>query len=92
MNELELCKAISDIEGWKGNFNSGALEQVVVGGDGCVGKALLFDLILKYKVEVSWCTRDTTIFGDACAIAEVGFEDDAGIPRAILECIVEANQ
>ncbi len=91
LTDLELCKAVANIEGWKGDFNSGALEQVAMGGNGCVGKSLLFDLQIKHGVVVKPHSGGfTDVFIDDYKILVVCATEDE-IPRAILECILEAN-
>lgn len=92
MNKLELCKAIADIEGWKGNFNKVAIEKVAMGGNSCVGKSLLFDLQIKHGVVVKHHKGGfTDVFIDDYKILVVCAVHDE-IPRAILECIVESKK
>lgn len=102
--DLELCKKIAEIEGlntWidqngdlrANHFNT----QYDSGYSPLTNKALLFDLSIKHKINIEW-------FGGLPAYASMSdydcdFEPVAsvcggvsGIPRAILECIVEANK
>ena len=63
-------------------------------------KALLFDLMVKYKVELNHNQEDSNLAviwpsdietSNLIGNYFVEFKCDADIPRAILECIVEAN-
>lgn len=88
MNELELCKAMADIEGLD-NEQQDALHRLIIGKGSPTGKALLFDLMVKYDVDITpshWYVSTDQGSG----YIEYSSKDE--IPRAILECIVEANQ
>jgi hypothetical protein len=91
---LELCRKVADIDGWSGVdtiTNIGALSAVVDGKGGVIGKALLLDLMFKY--EISACHETYTVSKRVMAgeVVRVDF-CTATRPRAILECIVLANQ
>ena len=88
MNKLELCKAIADIEGLDSEQQD-ALHRLIVGKGSPAGKGLLFDLMVMYDVDITpshWYV--STDHGSG--YIEYSSKDE--LPRAILECIVEANQ
>lgn len=107
LTDLELCKAIADIEGVKINEVHGLLLPANLGGRATYAdrytpitdKALLFDLMVKHKVTVDFWSDEDGHEG-VCFIENsdcerewsVDFELRLDIPRAILECIVEANK
>jgi hypothetical protein len=94
---LILCRKVADIDGWSGVdtiTNVGALAAVVDGKGGVMGKALLFDLMVNYDVEIDYYHLECSIFraGDDSCIARATIEFCRGqLPRAILECIIQAN-
>lgn len=88
MNELELCKAIADIEGLD-NEQQDALHRLIIGKGSTTGKALLLDLIFKYDVDITPSHWYVSI-DQGSGYIEYNSKDE--LPRAILECIVEANQ
>ncbi len=88
LTDLELCKRVADIEGvdveYSEEFNALFRVKVQHGLSAThynplTNKALLFDLMVKYKHLLDM---------DDCFM----YVKDSMIPRAILECIVEANQ
>jgi len=97
MKVLELCARIQEIC-LIPNSDRDALQRLIIGKGSPVGKALLFDLMVKYKVEVNYDSNLVGVLvrigGTASGWEYTGskdYETDKGIPRAILECIVEAN-
>ena len=100
MNELELCKAIAKIEGLTLTYSSnigGWSSGTPYGKDDyeynpLINKVMLFDLMVKHGVVVKPHSGGfTDVFIDDYKILVVCATDDE-IPRAILECILEANQ
>lgn len=99
MDVLTLCRKIADIDGWAGVdtiTNVGSLAAVVDGKGGVMGKALLLDLILKYKVDIvhGKTLSEAKIYDDPedNPLASVSFyHEDSGYERPILECIIQAN-
>jgi hypothetical protein len=95
LDALTLCRKIADINGWSGVdtiTNVEALAAVVDGKDVAMGKALLYDLIFKHEIDLS--------FSDGLALVKrknVGWGvtamkvSKADAPRAILECIIKVN-
>lgn len=103
MNKLELCKAIADIDGVSVSLASwGKLELMLISNstkreeyNPLTNKALLFDL--EYKYDVSTCRYGEFVYieseyADRPHKASISFSSKEDKPRAILECIVEANQ
>jgi predicted acetyltransferase len=96
MDALTLCRKMADINGWSGVDtikNVEALAAVVDGKGGVIGKALLFDLMFKHEIDLS--------FSDGLVLVKrknVGWGvtamkvSKADAPRAILECIIKANE
>jgi hypothetical protein len=96
MDALTLSRKVADIDGWSGVdtvTNVGALSAVVDGKGGVMGKALLLDLIFKYKVELThWDNNDGCVFiGNDVYNKTYEFSSHESLPRAILECIIQAN-
>jgi len=105
MDTLSLCRKVADIDGWAGVdtiTSVGALAAVVDGKGGVMGKALLLDLMFKYNVCIDrgfagieqglaeiWPKDIDTcnLIGTYCA----EFKSNEDIPRAVLECIIQAN-
>jgi len=87
LTDLELCKKIAEIEGYSSLYESCILD-VVNGKSHMVGKALLFDLMVKYGVSIDYETDEVT---SHCRFYSVDFNGKSDLPRAILECIIEAN-
>ncbi len=112
LTDLELCKKIAEIDGvsvtqWSSSRGASGYSTVnVEGGVGVnynplTNKALLFDLMVKYKVELNHNQEDSNLAviwpsdietSNLIGNYFVEFKCDADIPRAILECIVEANK
>jgi hypothetical protein len=99
---LILCRKIADIDGWSGVdtiTNVGALAAIVDGKGGVMGKALLLGLMFKYKVTIDY---DDNLVGILRRVegtdshwdylSDSSYESDDGRPRAILECIIQANE
>ncbi|MBL4622893.1 MAG: hypothetical protein JKY89_10885 [Immundisolibacteraceae bacterium] len=114
--ELKLIKKIADIEGIDVAMNLSKTYWLDKGraipnpdGDWSLGyeeynpltdKALLFDLMVKHKVEINHNEDDSNLAviwpGDIETSMLIGnyfaeFKGIEDLPRAILECIVEAN-
>jgi hypothetical protein len=90
---LILCRKVADIDGWSGVdtiTNVGALAAVVDGKGGVMGKALLLDLMIKHEVWINWYTFCCELKGGN-EVASRGFKNKRDLPRAILECIIQAN-
>lgn len=108
LTDLDLCKRIAEIEGYDDSHIDVTNSDVWVldGHAGTefnplTNKALLFDLMVKHNVcmarhpqspkyIVAYCMV-TGVYG-AKSGPEVTTIEDELIPRAILECIVEANK
>jgi hypothetical protein len=92
---LILCRKVADIDGWSGIdtiTNVGALAAVVDGKGGVMGKALLLDLMIKYEVEIDYLNPSKcTIFHIDKPLEPTVVEVGESRERAILECIVRAN-
>jgi hypothetical protein len=95
MDTLTLCRKVAGIDGWSGvdtATNIGALSAVVDGKGGVMGKALLLDLMLKHEVFIDYINNLVFKLKDSKRdVFDVAFKGKTGIPRAILECIIEAN-
>ena len=99
MDALTLCRKIADIDGWSGVdtiTNVGALSAVVDGKGGVIGKALLLDLIFKYRVDIvhGKTLSEAKIYDDPkdSPLASIYFyHGDSDYGRPILECIIQAN-
>lgn len=112
LTDLELCKKIAEIEGFDLNDGDWGQEFPFVlccalnddhlnfDRDADSGKAPLFDLMVKYGVNIEhdlngggeaavWRKTQSGAIG---ALARCKFCDSTEVPRAILECIVEANE
>ncbi len=109
LTDLELCKRIAEIERVDVTESDGGLWVYVKVGATCVktlvsiyspltNKALLFDLMLKHKVEPEYYEPDDMVSSmviyakDYSLLARSEFKEECDAPRAILECIVRANQ
>ena len=97
LTDLELCERIAEIEGvlvdiidgeWLGVHGKYDIEEY----NPLTNKALLFDLMIKYGIVAgrSIGGETHTVWGDQDK-AEIMIATDK-VPRAILECIVEANK
>lgn len=100
MDALTLARKVADIDGWSGVdtiTNVGSLVAVVDGKGGVMGKALLLDLMIKYKVEIDYESNSCEIWPTdhhQCALKGTyysEFDTDDKLPRAVLECIIQAN-
>lgn len=102
LTDLELCKKIAEIECVSVYMYDKVDPPVMVVADSSImntiynpliNKALLWDLMVKHKVEIDYCDSHCSIFGidenDWNAISTVEFCIDQ-LPRAILECIIES--
>tara|TARA_R100000951_G_scaffold116745_1_gene130378 strand:+ start:4608 stop:4937 length:330 start_codon:yes stop_codon:yes gene_type:complete len=107
LTDLKLCKRIAEIEGFEhwvhGNgslyasHNGGVYDEEY---NPLINKELLFDLQLKYGVVIKpvLVPESYDVFIDNYDVCRVVFPQiknplsDSEIPRAILECIVEANK
>lgn len=105
MNDLELCKKIAEIEGVEFSVRGNSVvadnpaeaikDKLTDIYNPLTNKALLFDLLVKYDVCI--CRYNDYVYiesdyTDAEHKAYESFSDEKDIPRAILECIVEANK
>ena len=102
LKDLELCKRIAEIEGvlvdtiegeWLGVHGKYDIEEY----NPLTDKALLFDLMVKYKVEIDYSDNDRrkgfALFKfDGAFSKPAMFYCGEEVPRAILECIVEASK
>lgn len=86
---LELCKAVADIAELD-NEQQDALHRLIIGKGSPAGKALLFDLMVKYDVDINHGFEYVLIHSDGKHV-HVKYSGKDNLPRAILECIVEAN-
>ena len=109
LTNFELCKRIAEIEGVKAKHGFNNLDGSVayIAEDDCIpyvtahynpltNKALLFDLMVKHKVDVQHgkSLSSAKIYDDPedNPISEVLFyHEDTGYALPILMCIVEAN-
>ena len=99
LTDLELCNAIPEMKTRMIMFmgsKDGSCELECAGL--AVGsKDLIYDLMVKYKVEIDYgdsycCIIDETSFvGGEMHFATSIFSGDSELPRAILECIVESK-
>ena len=100
LTDLELCKKVAEIE--RVDFvmtNDGKSINHKVYGIYCgneynplTNKALLFDLMVKYKVEIDYMRpADCSIFTYDTMECLIEIEVGESLPRAILECIVESK-
>ena len=104
MNDLELCKAIAEIEGEEVVIDGGELWTYIKPLASAVktlcnvynpltDKALLWDLTVKYRVDIDWPNMEiyhVAIKGDHVFIS-VHYKDESELPRAILQAIVRAH-
>jgi len=98
MNDLELCVAFAKIDKPKGYLTNRYGEPLINDGTGCYGeynpltdKALLWDLILKYHVTLTWGSRiDNKCYIKKDGISWRSWVNESELSRAILEVIIEA--
>lgn len=91
---LSQCRKVAEIDGWSGVdtiTNIGALAAVVDGKGGVMGKALLLDLMFKFKVEIDFLKPSCTIFHIDKPLEPTVVEVGESLPRAIIKCIIQAN-
>lgn len=97
MDALNLCRKIADVNEWSGVdtiTNVEALAAVVDGKDVAMGKALLLDLIFKHEIDLSFSDGSALVKRkklNAWGVAAIRVSK-ADAPRAILECIIQANE
>lgn len=95
MTDLELCKKIAEIDNGKGWLESMYADKDIqrIGWkyNPLTDKALLWDAMVKYEVDIIWTER---IVQSGChdTFNAIAFGDNDDLPRAILECIVEAHK
>jgi hypothetical protein len=93
MTDLEICKRIAEIEGNKATVVECA-DGSWLCGEECdeynplTDKALCFDLMVKYKVEVEWCGNECATYKDELQ-REI---HDISPQKAICLAIIEANK
>ena len=103
LTDLEICNMILELEGWtKENRGDAAyyfknhLSSAIVGFDVVESKALLWNLMIKYKVVICYVSNSAYIVDenadqyDGCA-GTVCFELDEEIPRAVCLCILKSK-
>jgi hypothetical protein len=106
LNDLELEKSIAEIEGievsesvmmLRGNpipTGRGLITDEYIEYDPLTNWLLLGPLMLKYEVQISYDSGFAVIHRKnvkAWGVTAIK-SDKAGIPRAILECIIKANE
>jgi hypothetical protein len=106
LTDLELITAIAKIEGFNYDVRRDSVcpcdpTDVIVHKltdvyNPLTDKAMLWDLFIKYGVTIDRYLSECYIIEfdcdvDGAILSEINFEDIDGIPRAGLECIVEAN-
>jgi hypothetical protein len=105
LTDLDLCKRIAEIENYDPKMFWVERESAFRLFTGeywnpLTNKALLFDLMLKYNIEfdrhpqqpkVGYVNCMVVIDGFVTQNGGIFFGSDDQLPRAILECIVEAN-
>lgn len=103
LTDLELCKRIAVIEGFETKIVKDTLRvgftigsSPIMWGDfeSLTNKALLFDLMVKYGAEIDYDDMTCSIYHDESLIAAstTVFKSKEDLPRAILECIMEASE
>ncbi len=100
MNDLELCKRIAEIEGLEFKVKRDAVLLLPwpqyrdkYQYNPLTDKALLWDLMVKYRVDIDWRNREIyslNVKGDQIFISS-HYEDESGILRAVLLAIIEAH-
>ena len=94
LTDLELCKKVAEIEGYSSRWRE-CLFLFVSGKDSLLGGRLLLDLMFKHEVVIDWheggsgCTYIVNRIEES--FVKVEYKSKPDLPRAILECIVEAN-
>ena len=104
MTDLELCKAIAAIEGIEVTEEYvGTMGDLITVPpqpfypqpyDPLTDKAVLWDLTVKYKVEVDYAVPEVTIhkhFLNAVFQFTFSFDSIEDLPRTILKVIIKAN-
>ncbi len=101
LTDLDLCKRVAEIDGFETKIVKDALRvgftignSPVMWGDfnPLTNKALLFDLMVKHRISLVMNGNGDNHAFEMSADNDIFQPDDALIPRAILECIVEANK
>ena len=100
--DLELNKMMAELEGYKpvvvagmvktnDSFNYAPIEHSSNKGTNNYNKnkARLYDLMVKYKVEIDYDFNDCKIWGDNNQ--SLDFESESEIPRAIIMCILKSK-
>jgi len=100
MNDLELCKAIAEIENVEVCCGQHKSEPVYLWinteqkrYDPLTDKALLMDLLIKYRVDIDWFNRNVYalyVRGDH-VFTSIYYEDDSKLPRAVILAIIKAH-
>tara|TARA_R110002012_G_scaffold111566_1_gene256628 strand:+ start:331 stop:666 length:336 start_codon:yes stop_codon:yes gene_type:complete len=104
--ELELNKMIAELEGYKpviiadmvktnDSFNYAPIEHSSNKGTNNYNKnkAKLYDLMVKYKVEIDYLDCECSIWREDLieAKATTRFKQESEIPRAIIMCILKSE-
>jgi len=98
MNDLEICKRIAEIEGYKWDYSVGANKRIMLINeristfDPIKNKALCFDLMEEYKVSLfnysdHW-EAENNFDSDACSSCV----EDKNPQRAICLAIIKAHE
>ncbi len=88
MTDLEICKRIAEIEKIHvSNAECGMYDPLTE-------KALCFDLMVKYKVEIEWCGNEcaTWIYNEDGYPEYKVLHHDGTLQQAICLAIIEANE
>jgi len=104
LTDLEICKKIAEIEGLEvvalDVFKNGTqfLRKALFFEDfeeynPITDKALLWDLMVKYRVMIDWYNMELYILNiDGDLISNfIQFADESELPRAVLLAIIEAH-
>ena len=93
LTDLELCKRIAEIDGLTAK-ESDCIHSLLIGKGSQEGRSLHCDLMIKYGVRVKFNDFDACV--GLATIQELDivseFTCSKEIPRATIECIVEANK
>jgi len=106
LTDLQLCKRIAEIEGIAHQIKKdgflGETDVVMADLNNHTGlsvynplakynRGLLFDLMVKHLIEVHYDYNNCVTYRDGVEVSLIQFSCNSDIPRAILECIIEAK-